>query len=420
MAHLDDDLTRIDKVVKDRTLIERIRTYNNFEKIYRIAHNFIIEKELLVFGGYALNSILPQEDRFYDEYELPDFDLLSTDPEQDVKELSSEYQKQGYKYIEVRDAMLPRIYTLFVEFMPIADFRFIPKSLFSKLTYISNKEKVLFTNNNPDLKIKIVPLDFMRRDVHHEISEPHGQVSRWRKVYERFLLIHKAYPYHYDAQCITKNGGLIKSYTQLSHKQALDFLLKYINDRGYPHVGTSGLYNVLKMLSYKLKPYAYIDESVGAIEILSDMALETAQTLQNSLKTKFPTQTFTLKSYGVRSIYLHDVPFHTIFINKRHALVTIHQTKSCHSIIKIENVKIGNIDTQLNYLYNYILNSVSPEVDEKRKCMINMLYNIVYDPKYSRKLVSTRFNLDCYGYQPSLDSAKRIKKTRLKNSLKNK
>ena len=50
------------------------------KKILSIIEAFLKKEKCVVYGGTAINNILPKEDQFYDyNYELPDYDFYSPD-----------------------------------------------------------------------------------------------------------------------------------------------------------------------------------------------------------------------------------------------------------------------------------------------------------------------------------------------------
>ena len=65
--------------------------------IIEIIEQFIINKNLICYGGTAINNILPKHAQFYNkEYEVPDYDFYSSNALDDAKELADIYFKEGY------------------------------------------------------------------------------------------------------------------------------------------------------------------------------------------------------------------------------------------------------------------------------------------------------------------------------------
>ena len=73
------------------------------KKIIKIVEKFIKQKELICYGGTAINNILPQEDQFYDKsIEIPDYDFFSTKALDHAKELADIYVANGYSDVEAK------------------------------------------------------------------------------------------------------------------------------------------------------------------------------------------------------------------------------------------------------------------------------------------------------------------------------
>lgn len=400
------DFEQIQGAVSSRTLLDRIKMHAQYRSMYNPALEFVKDQNLLIYGGYALNSILPDAAKFYDIYELPDLDCFSPTPAEHAQQLANIYVEKGYAAVEVSHGMHVGTFKLAVDLRNIVDFKYVPKSVFDRFVRLSKQQMPLIKKHVPNLELLVAPLDFLRYSIHHEISEPNGNVSRWRKVYERFLLLHKHYPFCYNDSCLK---SLFKQYTAKSIRDILETLATYIQDKGLPSVGCSAFVLLLRETGHAVPRYSYVDPKMGYFEVLADSAMETLNDLQSKLQHMYPKHKFTVVRYGEKGDYEHNVPSYTLFYQGKHALVTIHQTVSCHSITKIANIKVGNVDTIIRFLFHYIFNPINPAVDNKKKCMINILYNLVHLPENRKKTLFSRFNLDCYGYQASLNTLRRAR-----------
>ena len=73
------------------------------KKIIDIVEKFIKEKQLICYGGTAINNILPKQDQFYNkDIEIPDYDFFSHDALVHAKELADIYKKEGFIEIEAK------------------------------------------------------------------------------------------------------------------------------------------------------------------------------------------------------------------------------------------------------------------------------------------------------------------------------
>ena len=81
---------------------KRIVNSEEVQQIIQIVENFIKRKNLIVYGGLAINNILPKEDQFYDkDVEIPDYDFFTINALEDAKELSDIYFKEGFTDVDI-------------------------------------------------------------------------------------------------------------------------------------------------------------------------------------------------------------------------------------------------------------------------------------------------------------------------------
>ena len=75
----------------------------NVKQIIRIVEDFLKSTQVLCYGGTAINNLLPPKDRFYDpEYDIPDYDFYSKEPQLHALRLADKYSKAGFKSVEVK------------------------------------------------------------------------------------------------------------------------------------------------------------------------------------------------------------------------------------------------------------------------------------------------------------------------------
>ena len=99
-------------------------------KIIGVVEKFLVETKRLLYGGTAINNLLPMEDQFYDKaVELPDYDFFSPDPVKDAKKLADIYYKLGFQDVEAKAGVHAGTFKVFVNFIPVADITFLPIEL---------------------------------------------------------------------------------------------------------------------------------------------------------------------------------------------------------------------------------------------------------------------------------------------------
>lgn len=176
----------------DKDLVEKAEDLIAYEaahepgikKILRTVREFIQKRRVLCYGGTAINNLLPA-DKFYDpNYDIPDYDFYSEQPQLHAMELADIFHSQGFKSIEVKPGAHLMTFKVFVEFTGVADITYLDPSIFKRL-WNENvaKDGIHYTSPN-----------FLRMSMYLELSRPRGDVSRWNKVYDRLMLLNKHYP----------------------------------------------------------------------------------------------------------------------------------------------------------------------------------------------------------------------------------
>ena len=74
IAILREAMDKADKFISKKNIRSKI-----IKDILKIIEDFIKKKKLLLYGGTAINNILPKYDQFYNpNYDIPDYDFFSS------------------------------------------------------------------------------------------------------------------------------------------------------------------------------------------------------------------------------------------------------------------------------------------------------------------------------------------------------
>lgn len=155
------------------------------KKMIKIVREFIETHRVMCYGGTAINNLLPPEDQFYDfSIEIPDYDFFSESPQLHAAKLADRLAKAGFASVEVKPGVHLGTFKVFANYIGVADVSHMEVSMFKKLW----DEKI--TKD----KIHYVPPNFLRMAMYLELSRPKGDVSRWKKVYDRLQKLNKHHP----------------------------------------------------------------------------------------------------------------------------------------------------------------------------------------------------------------------------------
>lgn len=179
-----------------------------------IVERFIKNQRVMCYGGTAINNLLPKEDRFYDpEKDIPDYDFFSETPQIHAATLADQLSYEGFNSVEVKPGVHLGTFKVFCEYIGVADISFLDKPVFDKL-WKDNIEKE---------GIHYVHPNFLRMSIYLELSRPKGDVSRWKKVYSRLVLLNN----HYSVECPASDTKINNIYLVPEIKTDIEnFLIK--------------------------------------------------------------------------------------------------------------------------------------------------------------------------------------------------
>ena len=371
-------------------------------KMIKIVEDFIIKKQLVCYGGIAINNILPKTEQFYDyDIDIPDYDFFSLDAMKDAQELCDIFAKEEFVYhVESKSAFFFGTYKVFVNFIPIADITQVHESFFKNVL----KNSIIVDD------IPYTNPDFLRMSLHQELSRPLGDVSRWEKIYTRMSILNKQFSisssnnsnmivdqgintnvkddYELVVDCLIQNNAIFNNMVAVKC-----LYKKYLSEKKSKNI-TCKRTNLRKRLSED-QSIVFVENFKALKKNLEALSIESLE-----IKTK-------------KSIYKFVKGYHEIFIQNVF-VCSIFELDSCMSYHKYENsnkhIKVGNLDTIFHIYFAIILMDDISINQQKIKKTISSLYDLItqYDkivmkyiqnnPDKHKELI--RFNLPCLGNQP--------------------
>ena len=380
-------------------------TSDNIKKIIGILEMFLRKKKLIVYGGLAINNLLPKKDQFYDKSsEIPDYDFFSSNALNDAKELADIYVKEGFIEVEAKSGQHHGTYKLFVNFIPVADLTYIPKELFNKL----KKSSISISG------ILYAPPNYLRMGMYLELSRPSGDVSRWEKVLKRLILLNKRYPlssqscYHVDFQ---------RKMDQTDEKtnEIYEVVKNSLIDQGVVFFGGYALSLYSHYMPKKLRKKL---EKNPDFDVLSEEPLVTAGIVKERLSDVGIKNVKILKRNGIGEII---APHYEIQIGKD-TIAFIFEPLACHSynVIKMDgyDVKVATIDTMLSFYLAFLYADREYFDPQRISCMSNFLFEVQEKNRLEQKGLLKRFSLNCIGHQQTIEEMREEKSEKFKQ-LKN-
>lgn len=330
-----------------------------------IVHQFLKTHPVMCYGGTAINNLLPPEDRFYDpETTVPDYDFYSKTPQEHAMFLANQLSAAGVASVEVKPGMHLGTFKVFADYEGVADITHLDKDIFDRLW----DENVVVDG------IHYVTPNFLRMSMYLELSRPQGDVSRWKKVYQRLLLLNK----HYPLVCPMEEEP---SEQENENRKEIELFLKK--------------YNVV-LLGITA---SQIHEGKGPkwstpVTILAEP--ETLAKLAEGHKTE-------------KEVGSEILPSHVdILDEKGNIMVRVHETAACHSYHEMANgIKVASIPTMLQFVFAYMYSGIHEDEITHLMCVAQRLVDLASNKEKRRYALLTP--IDCLGTQETLIDMKKHK-----------
>ena len=391
----------IDKA--DEKNLKKIINSPEIKKIFKIVENFIQDKNLICYGGTAINNILPEYDQFYNKNtQIPDYDFFSMNALDDAKKLADIYYKSGFQDVEAKSGIHFGTYKVYVNFIPVADITQIEKEIFKNL-----KKNAIIINN-----IHYAPSNYLKMASYLELSRPAGDISRWEKVLKRLMLLNKHYP-TIGNNCFTifkKNNEIDKKLSEIIKNIIINEKLIFFG-------------------GYALQEYSHYLSNTEKKILINNPIFDI---LSNNPKKSTNNIIDKLKSFNITNINFEKcdnigeiIPMHYIIKKDNKPILFIYQTIACHSYNKIKSnnkfINVATIDTILSFYLAFLFSNKDYHNSDRLLCIAEYLFKVQVRNKFKQKGVLKRFTIKCYGNQDTLINirAKKAKKFKELKSKKN-
>ena len=367
------------------------------KRMVEIVEQFLRRKQLICYGGTAINNILPMSDQFYDRnLQIPDYDFFSKRPVDDAKELADTYFKAGFTNVEAKAGVHFGTYKVFVNFIPIADITLLAPKLFDNL----HKEAIKVNG------ILYAPPNYLRMAMYLELSRPAGDVSRWEKVLKRLILLNKNYPLS-SSSC---SPSMFQRDFTGDNKDKAEKLYHIVQqaliDQNVVFFGGYASYLFSKHMPKRVRK-AFTKQP--DFDVLSEEAEQTATIVKERLEYDGFRKVKTIKHKAIGEV----IPLHYEVRVGDETVAFIYEPIACHSYNTIEaygkSIRVASIDTILS-LYLAFLYADREYYDQERiLCMASYLFDVQRRNRLAQKGVLKRFPINCYGEQHTIDTIRQEK-----------
>lgn len=398
-------------------------------KALDIVENEIRKRKCVIYGGTAINAIMPPELQFYDpEYDLPDWDFFTDSPIETAMDIADLVHKNAELDTAVVTAVHPGTYKVYANGQAIADITEVSKDVMKLM-----RKNAIIKNG-----VHYSGPDYLRMSAYLELSRPLGQPDRWEKVIKRVSLLNRAYPIAVpkkDERPLNKvpeeRNALLKYLVSIQDTEKIR-----VNGSGsvFAFIGPEVLSVIRKVLSKKSDTKSgsgskYVvtmnaSEMPGGIFLLSPSPEKTAELIAKHMKSKCIIQKrdgageFLGEQYVVYDSKREKGRELATIVGIQEACQSIHTIRVKTEPNTIRQVRVGSIET-LVYVYSSLifaseLGSVTyHELHRAIDALVKLHIRILKEQK--KPLLP--FAFECIGEQLTLKKMRDEKKKDLKKIM---
>jgi len=344
------------------------------KKMIKIVQEFIETHRVMCYGGTAINNLLPPKDQFYDySVEIPDYDFFSETPQIHSAKLADRLANAGFASVEVKPGVHLGTFKVFADYIGVADISHMDPEMFKKL----------WSESIVKNKIHYVPPNFLRMSMYLELSRPKGDVSRWKKVYDRLQLLNKHYPLTCPAGSEKVSDEYLEEDTRLHIRTIMES----------EKVVLLG-FNASMMQDKTPKKWKLPLDLLATPEKRTDLTKRIMHTFGNPVKSHdFPA-------------YEELMPPRTdIMDDKKNVLVRIYETQACHSYHQTPSgLMVASIPTLLQFFLSTLYapkEFLESKPEQRFLCTAEHLVNLANGSNRKYKILTP---LSCIGTQKDLVS----------------
>lgn len=375
--------------------------------IMELVSKFVKKQKLILYGGYALNMLLPNNKKIYKYHTPADYDCYSYNPKKHAIELAKILKKKKYRFLKVRMAVHENTYKVYVGMISIIDLTLIDNdtyNIFLKIhkDELSTKHFKYYKNN-----YIIAPISLLIRNLYYELARPKESYYRWEKIHYRLKLL---------VNNIIKQKSNRKSKKYIKYPDDIMIckknLLKYFKKKNLPIIGMYALKfikNIKNNNCCNNTEYSYL------FQILSINYKKDCKNILNIIRKHINLKKYKLNIINkTNTSSLVDIVKNRYRIqlinnntNKLINLIEITKVKdNCFSVQNINNYTIGSFDTILCFLYSrYIAFLTGKYINPTRVNNALMDINddiLKYENILKRMKSRNRYKIKCFGNELSI------------------
>lgn len=389
-SKLSENLEQL--IEKKQEAIQQLQ-YEKYISLFEIAIQFLKKQDrVLMYGGTAINSLMPKRYKFYGSMELPDLDLFSTRAIGLANDLVREFKKKGYELASFQEALHIGTYKILVNGVVIADISHVSPTVFERL----NTDSVI-----GDIGIRICNPEFLRSTLYVILSQPQDS-HRWGKVIERIVSFNKVFP---------PKSSLALKYLNIDTTQQQNIPENKVREFARIHqliwTGESILKEIVKLQPKWYKKIKDISSPIPYIFLVE----ENANKMAHLFAKQYPELELTVGKNIEEEEFIQK---HTNLYHKGKIVVTFTHLNNCLSYTKYKNTYVASLPTLLRLLYEFYFNTM----DDAYLAWIHLIIAIELKHYISKHKLLQVVNTECLGPVVGLFTLRRERFKRMINKNK--
>jgi hypothetical protein len=395
--------------------IEERRAVRDFIK------GFIREKNRKVYGGTAVNELLKAKDlndAIYNTFTFKDIEFYSFTPVADLIDLCNALHKNGFKYVQGKEAQHEGTYNIHVNFQLYCDITYVPTNVYYGIKTIQI-DGIHYTDPH-----------FIWIDQLRIYTAPMTAYCLWEKTFKRNYLLLKDYPVEYFDKPIQidKPSNLV---AELFLKIKKDFLAENVKE--YTFLAGFDAFNFYvrqamgitqpsdKLARVTHKPPggpSSLETNVPFVEFFSVNYQDSVLALHSFLKAQVPDPT--LLTFEENYPLFQFLGYSVLFKYDQQPLVRVYDADGvCIPIVKLKN---GSKYVSYQYtLMTFLMHKFKCFLDKDQPMYLNYgsaistLINVrnIFLDKNDLPIVNdtifSEFRITCSGSTVNIIRARRLK-----------
>lgn len=385
---------QIDKIesIAERKIdeIQRIE-YNKYYHIFQLAVKLIKKHRVLMYGGTAINELMPKSLKFYSEMELPDIDVFAVNAKSVAQHMVKEYKKRGFEFASFREALHENTFKVFVEGIQVLDITDVSESVYKRLSHGKVKGSMGLYLANPE---------YLRSTLHDMMAHP-WDAYRWPKVYKRLMYFYKVMPMQ---KCSKLPEAVTKQHIP---QEAQDAFMKWSQEGEFVHFSGPEVDKAYFDVIYREDR----DVIITGNKNVKEHAEECINKMPHEIRSNFSIS----KVYAADDLFAFD---HVFIMYKNHKAFGLYKYNHCVSYVTLADIRIASYQAMCYIYQSMQFSSHKHHKTQLIKCIIKLLGNIqlkIMDSatKPSKKKILNQFVLTCYGPYEGLVTLRRKQMERM-------